>query len=71
MFLRALLSGRVTLYILKKNCVLVRVFLFGGLTHVEKELRAGACSSFWESHSLHSQKELRAGACSSFWGTDS
>ena len=71
MLVRALLSERVTLYILKKNCVLVRALLFGGLTHVEKKLRADACSSFWESHSLHSQKELRAGACSSFWGTDS
>ena len=49
MLVHALLSGKVTLYILKKNCMLVCVLLFGGLTHLEKELRAGACSSFWES----------------------
>ena len=55
----------------KMYCMLVRVLLSGGLTHVEKELHVGVCSSFWESHSLHSQKELRAGACSSFCGTDS
>ena len=63
MLVRALLSERVILYILKKNCMLVRALLSGRVT-LKKNCVLVRVLLF--GGLTHVEKELRVGACSSF-----